>query len=559
MRRLGAAVAAVVAVVLLTAAPAAAHAELTGTEPPSGAVLERPPARVELSFSEAVEVSLGSIRIYDAAGDRRDAGRARHPEGRANAVAVDLPAFGPGTYVATWRVISADSHPVHGAFTFRVGSAGAAGDSQALARRLLAAEGGSTTVGAVFGIVRFATFAALILLVGGMAFVLTLWPTGRAMPPVRRLLAGAWVLSIVTTASAIALQGVYAGGLPLGDALRWSVIDSVLDTRYGRASLARLVLLAVAGVLVGRLLRKDRVPTPWRLGALAVVGAAVLVTPGIAGHPGTDQPAALAVGLDAVHLGAVSLWLGGLTVLAAVVLRRAEPTVMAEIVPKFSRLALVAVAVILATGATQAWRQARSIDAVTDTTYGRLVLIKLGLFLGIVALAAVSRSWVRRRRAVPVLVDGPGAMAGTPPEVGRLRRAVAGEVGVAVAVLAVTALLVNSVPARTALAQPFSTELSTAHVLIDVTVDPAKAGPADVHVYTLSRAGAVTDVEEVTAQLTLADKDIGPLAVPLRRAGPGHFAAYGFDIPIPGTWRLEVTARTSDIDQSSAATSLRIR
>ncbi|MER3485914.1 MAG: hypothetical protein C4345_08050 [Chloroflexota bacterium] len=130
---------------------------------------------------------------------------------------------------------------------------------------------------------------------------------------------------------------------------------------------------------------------------------------------------------------------------------------------------------------------------------------------------------------------------------------------VAVAVLALTSLLVNTVPARSALAQPFSTELRTAAVLIDVTVDPTKVGPVDIHTYTLSHAGAVTDIEELTAELTLPGRDIGPLDIPLQRVGPGHFAAYGIDIPIPGVWQLDVTARTSDINEETATTRVRIR
>ncbi|MGH9139288.1 MAG: copper resistance protein CopC, partial [Acidimicrobiales bacterium] len=130
---------------------------------------------------------------------------------------------------------------------------------------------------------------------------------------------------------------------------------------------------------------------------------------------------------------------------------------------------------------------------------------------------------------------------------------------IAIGVLALTALLVNTVPARSALAQPFTAELHTGDVLIDVTVDPAQAGPVDIHTYTLTHAGAVTDVEELTIALTLPGRDIGPLDVPLQRAGPGHFAAYDFDVPIPGVWQLDVTARTSDIHQDTATTTVRIR
>lgn len=554
MTRLIAGLAAAVVTVVVLASPAAAHAELESTDPVGGAVLDTPPEQVTLAFSEAVVVPADAVRVYDRDGARIDTGPPAHPDGRSHEVTADLTDLGDGAYVVSWRVVSADSHPIHGAFTFRVGDA-PVGDTQALLQQLLNAEGSSHTVGVVYGIVRFAAFAALILLVGGVAFLFSVWPAG--LQRARTLLVGAWVAAVTTTAAGICLQAVYATTRPLGDALRWSIVNDVFDTRFGRAWLARLLLLAIAAPLLALAARSDhrRRTLAVPLGALALV---VLATPGIAGHPGADSPAALTVAADTAHLAAVSFWLGGLTLLTLLVLRHGDVDDAVAVVRRFSPAAFASVVVILVTGAFQGWRQSRSVDAVTDTTYGRLLLAKVALFAAMVSLAALSRARVRRRAFAPGLNAGPGAAAASPPLV-RLRRAVGGEAVVAVGVLALTALLVNTLPARIALAQPFTAELHTREVLIDVTVDPAKAGPADLHTYTLTHTGAVTDVEELAVELSLPGRDIGPLDVPLQRAGPGHFAAYGFDIPIPGVWQLDVTARTSDIHQETATTTVRIR
>lgn len=543
-------------IVLISASPAAAHAELESTDPVGGAVLTSAPEQVTLSFSEPVVASDDAIRLFDANGDRVATGRPTHPDRRGAELVADLPDLDDGAYIVTWRVISSDSHPVHGAFTFRVGD-GTTGDAQALLQQLVDADSGSSSVGIIYGVARFAAFAALILLVGGTGFVCALWPTGLART--RRIIAAAWLAAVVTTGAGICLQGVYGTGRPLGDALHWSVIDGVLDTRFGRAWLARLVLLLLAAPLLALLVRADRRRRALLLVPLSIIAVAVLTTPGIAGHPGTDHPAALTVAADTVHLAAVSFWLGGLALLSVVVLgNRMDAEDATTVVRRFSPAAFVAVAVILATGVFQGWRQSGSVDALTDTTYGRLVLTKLGLFAAMVGLAALSRAWVRRRITAPALSPGPGATAAM-PAMTQLRRSVAGEAIVAVVVLAVTAVLVATVPARNALAQPFTAELHTDQVLIDVTVDPAKAGPVDIHTYTLTHSGAVTEVEELTIELTLPGRDIGPLEVPLQQAGPGHFAAYGFDIPIPGVWQIAVTARTSDIYQETATTQVRIR
>jgi copper transport protein len=205
----------------------------------------------------------------------------------------------------------------------------------------------------------------------------------------------------------------------------------------------------------------------------------------------------------------------------------------------------------------------RSTAALTGTTYGRLLVVKVALFTAMVVLAALSRRWVQARYRVPAmrLSPGPGAAAAAPDAgtVSQLRRTVGAETMVAAAVLAVTALLVSAEPARSALARPFSTELRTNQILVDLTVAPAKAGPADLHFYTLSPAGAVQDVAELDVSLRLPGKDVGPLVVPVQRAGPGHFSAYGFEIPLRGRWELDVVARLTEIDQVRATTTVPVR
>jgi copper transport protein len=267
----------------------------------------------------------------------------------------------------------------------------------------------------------------------------------------------------------------------------------------------------------------------------------------LSAHAATGDLIPVALPVDDLHLAAAALWLGGLAMLLVNVLRPDGPVAadqQAGIVERFSRLAFWCVVVLVATGSFQSWRQVRELDAFTTTTYGRTLLVKLGLFAALVGLAGVSRSFVRRRQAG-----------------GRLRRAVLAEVAVATAVLAATAMLVNAVPARSAVSRPVTKELSAGggKVIVDVTIDPAKAGPATIHLYSLTPTGQVAEVQEATVTLRLPAKGIGPLEVPLSRAGPGHFAAYAFELPLAGQWRLEVSVRTSEIDVFRAATTVRIR
>ncbi|HZQ75918.1 MAG TPA: copper resistance protein CopC [Acidimicrobiia bacterium] len=559
-------------VVLGFAAPAFAHAQLTSTEPVGGTAVATSPPRVVVHFGENVEIPLGSIRVFASpSGKQIETGAAEHPDGQGNSVAVKLPKLDKGTYIVTWRVTSADSHPVHGAFTFIVGSGKGNSADAALAARLLSSGGGSTTVGAVYAVIRFLAFSALVLLVGGFAFVALVWPAGFGLARPRRLLWSAWAVAAVTTLVGIPIQGVYAAGLPLSKFLSSTVLSGVVDERFGRVSLLRLGLLVLmAGVLAWSFRRHEpgtasgaaaaERPPPALVAVGGLIALGLIFTPALSGHEATQDLVPLALLSDLVHLSAVSLWLGGLTLLVAVVLPRRLPDELATVVPRFSKLAFGAVVAILATGVFQGWREVRSIDALTQTTYGKLLIIKVALFALMVGLAFFSRRYVQARYRVPAatgrLSFGPGAAADAPTDeetVARLRRTVGAEAAVAVVVLAVTALLVNAQPARSALAQPFSTEMRSDAVLVDVTVDPAKTGPAALHFYTLSPEGAVKEVQDLTASLTLPSRDVGPLAVPVQRAGPGHFVANGFNIPLSGKWTLGVKVLLSDIDEADVS------
>lgn len=547
MRRLACALALAFTLLLLGTVRADAHAELESTQPAAGTATPESPKQVVLSFTEPIDVSAGGVRVFDAEGARVDRGRnPAHKPGDRSAVVLDLPDLEDGSYVVSWRVVSQDSHPIHGAYTFRVGEGTAGPDASATD---VVGRTGSRSVGILFGVVRFLAFLSLLVLVGGAAFIGWLWPAGWSDQRARRVLVTMAGVAAVVTVLGIGLQGAYGAGLSLADAFSPNVVRPVLETRFGQVWAGRLVLLAVFVVFLA-LLRKRRAAAV-DAGITVLVGGALLATPGLSGHAASGDLRMLALPTDAVHMAAAAVWLGGLALLLVCVLGPGTPDA-ALVATRFSRVALWAVAVLVVTGSFQSWRQVRELDALTGTNYGRSLMVKLGLFAGLVGLAALSRALVRRRGAA----NGGGGGA-TP--LAALRKTVLAEVVVALAVLAATAVLVNNVPARAALAQPVTKELQVGRVLVDLTIDPAKAGPATIHLYSLTPEGQPLEVEEATVSLRLPRQGIGPLVVPLSKAGPGHYAAYAFDIPVAGQWDVDVSVRTSEIDLFRAATRVRIR
>jgi copper transport protein len=225
---------------------------------------------------------------------------------------------------------------------------------------------------------------------------------------------------------------------------------------------------------------------------------------------------------------------------------------LARVVPAWSRTALAAVAVVVATGAFQSWREVGTLPALVDTTYGLLLLYKIWFVVGIVGLGALARRWVLRH--YPAGGADVGAPAGNPPPVtatglAGLRRGVLLEALVAVAVLGLTAVLVNTIPARTSYSPPFSDTVTAGPLTVNVDVSPTRRGSETIHVYAYDPQGRAQRLAEASAQLSLPSASVGPLEVPLVQAAPGHVLAEGTQVPLPGEWQLRLTLRVNDFDQ----------
>ena len=368
---------ATVAVALVVVPAALAHATLVSSTPSDGAVLVRAPKQVVLAFNEPVESALGSVRVYDGGLDRVDDGVTTKPEPSQVAVGVrsGLPR---GTYTVAWRVISADSHPVHGAFVFSVGhpSAGGAG----VVEQVLAGQAGSKDVDLVFGVIRFLNLALILLCAGGaivLAWVLQAEPAsvGRPLWPV---LSVAGLLLALVSVAGIGLEGAQASGLGLGSALRPSLFGDVVDTRFGRVWLVRAGLALAFALFAALALRRERQRRAFAWYAVAL-GAALALTPALSGHARVEGP--LGVVSDWVHVLAASAWTGGLAfVLLALLLASGDRWDLARrIVPRFSALAVISVALLLVAGVVSGFLEVRTWSGLWSTTYGQLLLVKVAL------------------------------------------------------------------------------------------------------------------------------------------------------------------------------------
>ncbi|MFI6467400.1 copper resistance CopC/CopD family protein [Streptomyces sp. NPDC050538] len=656
------------------AGTASAHAALTGSDPSSGVVVDKAPTQISLTFSEKVSTNDDSLRVLNPKGKRVDVGKPSNISGTTYAIQVrsGLP---DGTYTVAWQVVSADSHPVAGAFTFSVGAPSKTTVS------VSDQDVGGGLVGGLYGFGRYMSYAGFIVMVGGAAFILACWQRGAGVRALQRLVVSGWVSLTAATLWLLLLRGSYSTTGKVGDIFDLNLLGQVLQTKTGAALVSRLLLLAAAALFIAVLFgaydkREDEEKRDLTFGLAiggGVVAAGLAASWALAEHASTGLQPGIAMPVDVVHLLAVAIWLGGLSALLVALYRApADNLVGRTAVQNFSRIAFGSVLALVATGIYQSWRQLGSWSAFTDTGYGQLLLVKIGLVALLIGIASISRRWTARLAETTATAatvveerapekekahasastktadssatasaeasassattstkagvssattsakagvststasadadsDGTASDKGADSDAGDskraaqlarqqaavdstrqkrlrdadpvrfgLRRSVLAEAAVAVVVLAVTTALTTTEPGRTeedakaAKSSSSSSSSSSAGALtldmsfdtggtdgkgvIRLDLDPARVGGNEMHVYVQRPNGRAFDVPEVKVAFTLAAKKIGPLPVTPDRITTGHWAANGIQIPMAGDWKISVTVRTSDIDQTT--------
>lgn len=509
---------AVVATLVVFGAPSAAsaHATLDGSSPVANAVLPSAPGEISLDFSEAVEERLARIRLFD--GDEQEIAieRAKRLAGDPSVVVANLPPIAAGVYVVVWRVVSADGHPLRGSYSFEVGNT-TVGDTTELVETVVRGLDYDSSVGVPLGVARFAAYLGVVLLVGALVMTWRTAGTTLSSPRGVRILSVALGALALGTLGALFLQGPHVTGGDLGDLFDPTLVADVAGTRLGIALLARLGFVLVWMVVVFGVMRGLAATGAWRLSAV-VAAAGTIVTFPVAGHPSALSLAAAHVALGAVHVGALSTWIGSLAVTHT--LHRDDESMVARL----SRVSTWAMPITVVSGVVLAARLTEGFDGLFDSDYGRLLTVKTVLVVLVVIGAATARQRPRSGR-----------------DVGASLRF---ETLVAVAVFAVTAGLTASPP--TAIAPPpvWTASLVADGVMLEVSVSPARVGSAEVHVIAAPPGGALAPVKDAVATLSMPSREIPASPVNLVLVGPNHYVGI-VQILYAGEWEMSITATGS--------------
>ncbi len=523
------------------AGPASAHASLLGATPAPGSVIGTSPTEVVVTFSEPVSPVAGRVQVLDPDG-RRISGE---PSATGATLRIPVRRAGRplGTYLVSYRVVSADSHPIGGALTFSVGAPSATPPEPGEA-------GTHRSVALAVPVTRFLAYAGLTLAAGPALFLAVLWPRRRSRRGAVRLTYAGLGLTAVATLGALLAQAPASTGAALTDVTAGD-IGSVLTSSYGLTLLARLGVLALlAGLLPTALRGTASRPRSIALVLLALAG---LTTWPLTGHAAASPLSGVIVAADVVHMAAMAVWLGGLVTLTVFLLRRTDPRVLGVLLPAWSRWAALAVVWLVAGGVVQAVVQVGSVPALWETGYGRLLLAKVGILA-----ATLGAAWYARRLVQRAQVPAAGA--------GRMRRTVGVEVLATTVVLGISAVLVQVNPGRSATVdqgavreEGVSQTLTSPLYTLQFNIYPVEIGENNtIHAFVYTPAGAPLPAEEWTVTSKPAGRDVEPVSQPLLGLNPRHHALGAITFPLPGSYDITFTVRIGELDRATVSTTVAV-
>ena len=538
----------VAAAALVAPAAAWAHAALLHTVPEASRTVNTQPAQVRLSYSEPIEPRFAIVSVTDAAGRQVTSGAPQRAPGSPQTLVTPLRRVPQGWYLVFWRVISADGHPVRGAFTFAVGP------SPGPPPQFRIPSLSETAHTPQLLVARWVVFISFMTALG--LFVLRMVIARPVARVSLRALSVAFGAALLLALVATPIYVLFATAqFSLRSVFDLSAIVPVARaSSFGRDYLDLELVLALFAVAAGVALAVDKPERSRRSvvellslwGALGA-GAAALVLPGLAGHAGQRSPRGLSLPLDALHLAAGSIWMGGLIGLVVFLLtvgREARVAALSVVVPRFSNVAFLSVLALIGSGIGQSFLEIPTLGSLWQTSYGKALLVKIALLGAAVLLAAVNLARTKPRLQA----------AGRQPQVGpgaalMLRRLVQGEILFVVGALFAAVVLTSLAPPASALARvkdisarvgpgPVSEVVSKGPYRVHVRVTPNRAAIPNTFSVSVTKNGRPVQGAQVVSRFDMLDMDMGELSYRFRESQPGTFSKSAPALVMVGHWAL---------------------
>jgi len=548
------------------------HANIISSIPAPGEVLEEPPTKITILFSEEVESEFVSISVYDASGNRVDEGFVNVNPANRRLVSVNVKAESKGVYIVSWRVISIlDGHLTRGSYPFTVGVAESG-------KATFTVETSYTEVGLFIAevLARWVYFAGQAILVGTPIFIYFVWKRTakkfkQSYPNIERVDVG--IADAGITLGRIAIQAIIAANLMLlitytmsigaSENLLESIYVILLKTRFGNIWSIRMLIIFLLLYILFRQ-SSPRTNRPRSTGAVTlismfVLGSAILFTTSLTSHnAGVIFRPELAVLADFTHLLSVSAWIGGLVCLL-IFLRLLysmsdsieRSNVLVAIIPHFSQLAIISIAFITLSGLYSMLMQVASFGPLFQTSYGLTLIAKLSTVMLIIILGALNQFNIHSHLLKIIRRKSSIDLRRAAHIQSLFRRSVSFEVYLAIAALMLVGLLTALSPAAqspeylASLAAKSKTfEDVSEGVKITLTIDPLVAGSNKFEVLVSKSDGSpLENVKQVNLEFRSRTGGVGPQFVSASSSGKGVYVAEGSYMALPGEWRVIVQVR----------------
>lgn len=534
---------------LTLALPVFAHAELVNSSPEANAALDRAPAQIELLFSEALEPSFSEIQVLDSNGIRVDSADSRLDSADPARLLVSVRSLPDGVYTVAWKVLSAvDGHVTEGAFPFAVGKV----DAAALTAAGQASRQVSISVGEI--VAKWLMYLSAAALTGGALFVSLVWrpayqqvkndKTDPNRSLWQKLASLSLALILVANIVGLLVQAGQAAGSEV--AAPWNVaVNSVLfTTRYGVLWIARAALaLAIAGVLPIAKTNRDR----WIAFAISLL---LLLTISLGSHAAADADPLLPIVADWVHLVAASAWVGGLTHFVAGMWSarsldsKLRTQLTARLLPRFSAVALISVGVLVLTGLYAGVLRVGSFEALNNSFYGRVLIVKLILILPMIAIGAVNLLAITPAMKKPDLTGlREGDLSGL-ALADRFRKIITSEITLGVTLFLSVALLTSVPPARVAVAASgFTASTNVDDLSLTLNIDPARIGINNFSLTVKANGQPVNDAKEVLLRFAPISGKLPPSEMQLAAKGDGQYTVRASNLNLPDQWQVQAIMR----------------
>ena len=538
---------------------ASAHANLAGADPAPNSVLEAPPSRITIWFTEPLEPSFSTIEVLDSQGTRVDNDDSAVDPRDPTVMYVTMPDEMPnGTYTVAWRNLSTvDGHTIRGTFFYSVGEPLPAQASDLPSEPALQSPP--------------EPFMRWAVLLGGLTVlgVLMLWlvvlrPPLVSMSDTENLVArvrdrtdktvmAGIVVALMGSLGHLLVQASSVHEVSLIETIGEPIRFVITQTEWGRGWLQRTSLLIGAAGQVLALLRLRHRPSHSRDTALWIstllVTALAMATLSATSHgaatPGIELAATVT---DYIHLLAAAFWVGGLFGLALflpVIFSHAPDgnvrQVILAVLPRFSLVAGLSVGALVVTGLYSAWAHVTVLPALV-VPYGQTLVVKTALVGVLLIFGATNLLWLTP------------SIRANHRSASLLRRTVTAEAVVGVLVILAAAYLTSLEPARQVASrqgigvpQSLSFEDTAEGATIDVDIEPGQVGPNTITVTLTDRLGTrITNASGVDVRLTYLDADLGEGLLSTEGGGEGEYLASDARINIAGPYQLEVAVRRPD-------------